>query len=111
MRRAILTAAALLTAGAALAAPPPEGTTLAYVLARGTILKANGQEIQMTFKPDGTFDGGGQFGGTYTVDGKKLCIEVQEFSIVSCTEYPEGKKPGDAFTLETNMGPTEIKIR
>ncbi len=112
MRKLFVTAAALMAAGAAFAqTTAPEGSTIANVLAKGTVLNVQGMEIEFTYKPDGTFDGGGLFSGKYKVDGKKLCIEIAEFGMTSCSEYPDGKKSGDAFQIQTDMGPLDVKIK
>jgi hypothetical protein len=67
-------------------------------------------DFDVAFRPDGSFDAG-VFGGKYKVDGKKLCLEITDFGMTTCSEYPDGKKSGDAFQVETDMGPIDIKIK
>lgn len=109
MRKTFVTVAAMFVAGAAFA--QASDTTLANVVAKGAIFNVQGMEIEMTFKPDGSFDGGGLFAGKYKVDGKKLCLEIPDFGVTTCSEYPDGKKSGDAFQIQTDMGPLDVKIK
>lgn len=111
MRNFVIAAAALMCAGAAFAQAPAAGTTLATVIAKGAVFSIQGMDIEMTFKPDGSFDGGGLFGGKYKVDGKKLCLEITDFGMTTCSEYPDGKKSGDAFQIQTDMGPLDVRIK
>ena len=112
MRKFFVIAAALMTAGAAFAqTTAPEGSTIANVIAKGVVFNVQGMELVFTYKPDGTFDGGGMFAGKYKVDGKKICLEIPDFGVTSCSEYPDGKKSGDAFQIQSDMGPIDVKIR
>ena len=111
MRKFVIAAAALMCAGAAFAQTAAEGSTLANVIAKGAVFDVQGMEIEMTFRPDGSFDGGGLFGGKYKVDGKKLCLEITDFGVNTCSEYPDGKKSGDAFEITTDMGPMNVRIK
>jgi len=109
MRKFVIAAAALMVAGAAFA--QAANSTIANVIAKGAVMSVQGMDIEFTYKPDGTFDGGGLFAGKYKVDGNKLCIEIPDFGVTSCSEYPEGKKSGDSFQIQTDMGPIDIKIK
>ncbi len=111
IRKLTVAAAALMLAGAAFAqTAAPEGSTIANVLSKGIILSAQGMEFPITYAPNGTYDAGA-FSGAYKVDGKKLCMEIAEAGITLCSEYPDGKKSGDAFQITTDMGPIDVKIR
>jgi phosphate-selective porin len=112
MRKFIIAAAALMVAGSAFAqTSAAAGSTIANVLAKGTVMNVQGMDIEFTYKPDGTFDGGGLFAGKYKVDGNKICLEIPDFGVTSCSEYPDGKKSGDSFQIQTDMGPIDVKIK
>jgi hypothetical protein len=104
MKRTLIIASAMLALAApAFAAPPND--TLAAVVAKGTVIKASVQgqdlELAMAYKADGTYTAsmmGQQLGGgTYTVDGDKLCTKSDLGE--GCTVYPAGKKAGDSFKI------------
>ena len=113
----------LFIAGAAfaLAAPAlafaPGNDTLQAVVAKGTVIKASiqGQELElgMTYKADGTYTvsamGQEAGGGTYTLDGDKLCTKSQLGE--GCTVYPAGKKAGDSFKITSpTLGEATVTI-
>ena len=105
--------AAVLFAAPALAQTAPPSDTVQAVVEKGVTMEVMGQAGDIEYKPDGTFSGfDGQFEGKYKTDGNKLCITVEAFGIVDqCTEYPEGKKPGDSFEINSDMGPLKVTIR
>lgn len=114
-RTLILAAAALAFAAPAMAAPPND--TLAAVIAKGTVIKATIQgmelELAMAYKADGTYTasvmGQEAGGGTYTTDGDKLCTKSQLGE--GCTPYPAGKKAGDSFKITSpTLGEATVTI-
>lgn len=111
MRKFVAIAAALMCATSAYAqTTAPEGSTLANVIGKGIVLSAQGMDFDVAFAPNGNFDAG-LFSGKYKVDGKKLCLEITDFGMTTCSEYPDGKKSGDAFQIQTDMGPLDVKIK
>jgi hypothetical protein len=116
MKRTLIIAGALLTFSApALAAPGND--TLTAVIAKGTVIKANvqGQDLELTmaYKADGTYTAsamGQQLGGgTFTVDGDKLCTKSDLGE--GCTTYPAGKKAGDSFKITSpTLGEATVTI-
>lgn len=115
MRLTALAIAAALIATPALAqdapAAPPSDTIKA-VTEKGVFFDIMGMEIDMDFKPDGTFSGmAGAFAGTWKADGKKLCLTIPGMIENQCTEYPDGKKSGDTFEITSDNGPMNVKIR
>lgn len=114
MRHQILAAAAVLLASPAFA---QDKTTLDYVTTKGTVVQADMQgqamALAMTYKADGTYtatvDGQELGGGTWKIDGEKLCTVSQLGE--SCTAYPAGKKPGDEFkATHATLGEITVKI-
>jgi hypothetical protein len=108
-------------AATALAAPAyaqaPANDTLKNVIAKGAVIKASLQgmelELVMAYGADGNYTASvmGQVagGGTYTVDGDKLCTksEIGE----GCTVYPAGKNPGDSFSITSpTLGEATVTI-
>lgn len=93
------------------AAPPSD--TVATVVEKGVTMDVAGNVGDIEYKPDGTFSGfDGMFAGTYKTNGNKLCITVEAFGLVDrCQEYPDGKKSGDSFTLESDQGAMQVTIR
>lgn len=86
-------------------------TTLDYVTTKGTVIKGSAQGMEltlpMTYKPDGTYSTevmGQTGGGTWRIDGDKLCtISQMGGGAENCIAYPAGKKPGDTFTINHPM--------
>lgn len=102
--------AATLALGLAAPALAQEPTTLDYVTTKGTVLKGSMQgmdlTLPMTYKADGTYSTtvmGQTGGGTWRIDGDKLCTVSQMNPNESCIAYPAGKKPGDEFTVTHPM--------
>jgi len=117
MRRLVIGLVALgLVAGSARGAPPtpaapaPPNDTIAAILAHGDVVNASGRFFVFAYKPDGTFTAGA-LSGTYTVDGGKLCITIDGVVDNDCADYPAGKKTGDSFTVDSEMGPFTVTIR
>lgn len=115
MKLITIALAALLAAAPALAqevtAAAPSDTIQA-VTTHGVTMEVQGQAFNIDYAEDGTFVGGdGMFAGTWKADGPKLCITIPGMVENQCTAYPEGKKAGDSFDIESEMGPLLIKIR
>jgi hypothetical protein len=111
----------LLIAVAAVALTAPafaqDKSTLENVTTKGTVVKAEMQgqamALAMTYKTDGTYtatvDGQELGGGTWKIDGDKLCTASQLGE--SCTVYPAGKGPGDEFkATHATLGEITVKI-
>ncbi len=95
-----------------------DNDTLQHVVTKGTVVQAEMQgqalELSMAYKADGTYTatvmGQELGGGTWKIDGDKLCTASQLGE--SCTAYPVGKKPGDEFKLtHATLGEITVKIR
>jgi hypothetical protein len=117
MKRILTIAGAMLAFGAPALAQTAANDTLKNVVAKGTVIKANVQgqalDLAMTYKADGTYTASamGQEvgGGTYTLDGDKLCTKSQLGE--GCTVYPAGKMPGDEFKITSpTLGEATVKI-
>ena len=105
--RMILAAAALL----AIAAPAAAGT-LQELTTHGMIMSVQGMDIEVTYKPDGTFTAlDGQVTGKWRIDGDKLCTSSSFAPEESCVAYPKDKKSGDKFDLTSDQGTATIKIK
>lgn len=102
-----------------LAAPAlaQENSTIATIIAKGAVVKADIQgqamELGMTYKADGTYtatvDGQELGGGTWKIEGDKLCTASQLGE--SCTAYPAGKAAGDEFKVtHATLGEITVKI-
>ena len=111
--RLLLAAAAMMIAAPAFAQAADNVTdTIKEVTTKGVTLNVMGTEGDIDYSADGTFVGfDGQFGGTWTADGNKLCLAVPGMIDNQCTEYPDGKKSGDSFEIPSDMGPLLVKIR
>jgi hypothetical protein len=107
--RMILAAAALL----ALAAPSLAAAgTLEEVTKHGIVLTIGGMDIDVDYKPDGTFTAlDGQVTGKWRIDGDKLCTSSNAAPEESCAAYPKDKKSGDKFDLTSDQGTATIKIK
>jgi hypothetical protein len=105
--RMILATAALL----ALATPAAAGT-LEELTTRGMIMSVQGTDIEVTYKPDGTFTAfDGQITGKWKIDGDKLCTSSNLDPTESCVVYPKDKKSGDSFDVTSDQGTATIKIK
>lgn len=106
----------LLLAVTALALSTParaqDKTTLEYVTTRGVVLSAGGFEVDVAYKPDGTFSAmDGQVTGKWRIEGGKLCTSSNFAPDEECTAYPDGKTSGDTFEVEGGQGPATIRIK
>ena len=117
MRKIVILAGLALAFGAPVLAQTAPSDTLKNVIAKGTVINANVQgqalELAMAYKADGTYTasvmGQEAGGGTYTLDGDKLCTKSQLGE--GCTVYPAGKKPGDEFKITSpTLGEATVKI-
>jgi hypothetical protein len=104
----------VLSAGLAAAlAVPAFADTLTEITTKGIILKIQGMEIPIMYNADGSFEGealGMPFAGKWAIKDAKLCTSSDMQPEERCTAYPEGKKSGDEFDVESEMGPITIKI-
>jgi hypothetical protein len=109
MKKIILGLAALAFAAPAFA----QGTTtLQEVTTKGITLSAGGMELNVDYKPDGTFTAmDGQVTGKWRIDGEKLCTTSNYTPAEECTAYPTGKKSGDSFEVTGGQGTATITIR
>ncbi len=99
---------------AAVAAPAfaQESDTIKLILANGNKLSVMGMEFSFAYKSDGTYsDAASGMGGKYRVDGKKLCLTPEALGQELCSEYPDGKKSGDTFDVQSDFGPLTITIK
>ncbi len=114
MKKTMLTLAALALTAPAFAddeAAAPNDT-IAYMVANGATVLAQGQEYVMTYKDDGSFaDDSGMLAGTWKASGNQHCITIPGMFEDMCSEYPEGKVSGDAFDIETDMGPLTVTLK
>lgn len=108
MRKLLISAA--LAAGLA---APAMADTLEAVTTKGVTLSMMGMEIPVTYNEDGTYtaDAMGQtINGQWRIEGTSLCSSNDMQPEETCTEYPEGKGPGDEFTISGDQGEVTIKI-
>jgi hypothetical protein len=107
MRNALCAAVAAL----ALASPAAAGTP-EEIVSHGIVLVIQGMEIEVTYTPDGKFTAmDGQVTGTWKIDGDKMCTTSNFDPNETCATYPQDKKSGDTFDLDTPGGPVTIKIK
>ena len=111
--KTVLLAAVLVAAPAFAQEVAPPSDTVKAVVEKGVSMDVQGNVGDIEYKPDGTFSGfDGMFAGTYKTNGNKLCITVEAFGLVdACQEYPDGKKSGDSFTLDSPQGEMQVTIR
>lgn len=108
---------AALAVAPAFAQTPPAGApatdTVKLVLEKGLLVDVMGMEVDMMFKPDGSWAAmQGAFPGKYRVDGKKVCLSSDAMPEESCMEVPDGKKSGDSFSMTLGqLGETTAKIQ
>lgn len=106
-----LLVAAMIAAPAFAQTAAPASDTVKAMVDKGVVMKVMDFEGEVTYTADGKFSGfDGMFSGTYTVDGSKMCTTSDMGS--SCMSYPDGKKPGDTFTVEMDqVGEVAITIK
>jgi hypothetical protein len=110
-RPIILATASFLSAAAHAQASPPNADTYREVAARGVVIMLPEMEIDVQFKPDGTFTAlGGMSSGKWRLDGERMCSTPNETLIESCAVYPAGKKSGDTFLIPAPGGDVTIRI-
>lgn len=104
---------ALAAVAVALTAPAfAQTTTLSEVTTKGIVLSVQGMDIDVTYKPDGTFTAmDDQITGKWRIDGEKLCTTSNFKPEEECTVYPAGKKSGDSFEMTSEQGTATIKIK
>ena len=104
--------------GAALVAfaAPAFADTLKEVTTKGIVLSAQGFELDVAYKPDGTFavsmvgDPTPLAAGKWRIDGDKLCTST-DATPEECVAYPKDKKSGDSFDVTGAQGTATIKIK
>lgn len=96
----------------ALAQAAPASDTVKAAIEHGTKIDVMGMIYEQTYKADGTYTGAeGDAGGKYRVDGKKLCLTPDALGQELCMEYPDGKKSGDTFEVQSDFGAMNITIK
>lgn len=109
MKSVVLTAIALAFCAPALA---QQRTTLQEVTTNGITMDAAGGQIDVTYKPDGSFTAaGGEVTGKWRIAGDKLCTTSNFQPKEECTTYPAGKKSGDTFEVAGSEGATKVRIK
>lgn len=109
MKKIILGIAALAFVAPAFAQTP---NTLQEVTTKGITLSAGGMELNVDYKPDGSFTAmDGQVTGKWRIDGEKLCTTSNYNPAEECTAYPTGKKSGDSFEVTSAQGTATIRIK
>jgi hypothetical protein len=109
----ILLPAALVAAAPAVfgQTPPANADTYAAILQHGVVIVTPDLDIDVQFKPDGTFVAlGGLSTGVWKIVGDKLCSTPNETLIETCAVYPPGKKSGDTFDLDAPSGRVPVRI-
>ncbi len=110
MKKIIAASASLVALAAPAFAQQP--TTLQEVTTKGIVLQIQGMDIDVTYKPDGTFTAmDGQVSGKWRIDGDKLCTSSNMSAEEECVAYPAGKKSGDSFDVTGAQGTATIKIK
>lgn len=105
----ILSIATLFTAFPAFA--QTNADTYREVVAHGVVMVLPDFEIDVSFKPDGTFTAmTGASTGKWHIDGDKLCSTPDETLIETCAVYPAGKKSGDTFTIPAPHQDVTVRI-
>jgi hypothetical protein len=92
------------------AAGAPASDTVKAVVEKGSKLSVMDMEFVLTYKADGTYTDDQGSGGKYRVDGKKLCLTPEAIGQELCSEYPDGKKSGDKFEIQSDFGPMTVTV-
>jgi len=109
MKRIFACFAVVALAGPALAQTQ---STLQVLTTKGMVMEAGGMEIEVTYKPDGTFTAmDDQVTGKWRIDGDKLCTSSNFSPAEECVAYPTGKKSGDSFEVTSAQGTATIRIK
>ena len=109
MKTILIAALALSVAAPAFA---QGATTLQEVTTKGIVLSAGGFDVDVDYKPDGSFSAmDGAVTGKWRIDGDKLCTSSNFEPNESCVAYPAGKKSGDSFEVTGPAGTATIKIK
>ena len=88
-----------------------ESSTLTEVTTKGLVIDPGGMNIEVAYKPDGTFTAmDGAITGKWRIDGDKLCT-MTDATPEDCVVYPKGKKSGDTFEVTGAMGTGPVKIK
>lgn len=91
---------------------PVNAGTYRAILEHGVVIVTPDLDIDVTFKPDGTFTAlGGASTGVWRIDGEKLCSTPNETLIEGCAVYPAGKTSGDTFELDAPGTKLSMRIR
>ncbi len=109
MKRILIAALALTMAAPAFA---QGATTLQEVTTKGIVLSAGGMDVDVIYKPDGSFTAlDGAVTGKWRIDGEKLCTYSNFEPTDTCVAYPAGKKSGDSFEVTSPSGTATIRIK
>jgi len=92
------------------AAAAPASDTVKAIVEKGSKLSVMDMEFVLTYKADGTYTDDQGSGGKYRVDGKKLCLTPDAIGQELCSEYPDGKKSGDKFEIQSDFGPMTVTV-
>ena len=96
----------------ALAQAAVASDTVKAAVEHGTKIDVMGMVYEQTYKADGTYAGAGDDGGgKYRVDGKKVCLTPEALGQELCMDYPDGKKSGDSFEVQSDFGAMTITIK
>jgi hypothetical protein len=109
MKRSIIIAL-----GLGLAAAPAfadDSDTIKTIIEKGSKLSVMGMEFEFVYKGDGTYTDDQGTGGKYRVDGKKLCLTPDALGQELCSDYPDGKKSGESFEIQSDFGPMQVTIK
>ncbi len=111
MRFLPLAGVAALTVASPAFAQTSNADTYKAVIAHGVVIVTPEMEIDVQFTPDGKFTAlKGVSGGTWRIDGDKMCSTPRETLIESCAVYPAGKKSGDAFEIDAPGSRVTLRI-
>ena len=93
-------------------AAPALADTNSGIVAHGMIVSIAGNDIDLSFTPDGKFSGlEGQLTGTWKIDGEKLCTTSNLAPEENCSVFPADKKSGDSFDITNEQGTATVKIK
>jgi hypothetical protein len=91
---------------------PASADTLQEIVTKGIVLTAQGNEIDITYTPDGKFSGmEGMLTGTWRIAEEKLCTTSNFDPTERCAEFPKDKVSGDEFEMTSAQGTAKIKIK